>query len=377
MKKISKKKVIFKKRRIFIALGVVAIVVLAAFFVFKEKEETIEIGAILALSGAGADIGEEIREGMLLAINEVNSRGGINNKKIKLIVEDCKTNPQEAKELFNKIEEAHHPLLYVSMLSSISLALAPLVEKDEVVLVGLVASAPELTKQKKWVFRNYFTSEAEVWPILSILEELKVKKLGILYLNDELGTSVFTLLKKGFEKTGGITKSEAYDPQETNFKEHITKLKETETIYVVGFGSHIRNVLEQLKEENFKGSILASSGVTHYPVRNMPQAQGVFTAAYIIYSPKFLFAREVKEKYEVEYGKPFTHRAANGYDFIRLLAGLLEDEEISRQDVKRVLEEGFTYPGVFGTIEVKPGEHDIIFPLYPAQIVDGKLEYLY
>ena len=46
-----------------------------------------------------------------------------------------------------------------------------------------------------------------------------------------------------------------------------------------------------------------------------------------------------------------------------------------REGVKRVLEEGFIYSGVFGSLEVKAGEHDISFPLYPAQIVDGKVQY--
>jgi len=52
------------------------------------------------------------------------------------------------------------------------------------------------------------------------------------------------------------------------------------------------------------------------------------------------------------------------------------DKEVSRESVKNLLEGGFMYHGVFGELDVKPGEHDITFPLHPAQIVDGKLKYL-
>jgi hypothetical protein len=54
----------------------------------------------------------------------------------------------------------------------------------------------------------------------------------------------------------------------------------------------------------------------------------------------------------------------------------LEDEEVSRERMKSLLEQGFIYPGVFGDLDVKPGEHDIVFPLHPAQIVDGEVKYL-
>jgi len=83
----------------------------------------------------------------------------------------------------------------------------------------------------------------------------------------------------------------------------------------------------------------------------------------------------VSENFESRYNKQFDHNAANGYDLIKILAGLLENEELSRDNVKRILDNGFSYSGVFGSIDALPGEHDIAFPLYPAQVVDGKLEF--
>ena len=68
--------------------------------------------------------------------------------------------------------------------------------------------------------------------------------------------------------------------------------------------------------------------------------------------------------------------AANGYDFLICIAGLLKDKEISRENLRFVLEEGFMYPGVFGVLDIKPGEHEIGFPSHPARIINGKLKYL-
>lgn len=357
---------------------VVAVTILAIYFMFRvEKEETIKIGAVLSLSGPASYAGEEVRDGMLLAVEEVNSWGGINGRKIELIIEDSKTDTQEGKNAMNRIEKTHHPILYVSSLSSVAIALAPQAKKNEVVLVALVATTPNLTGENEWVFRYYATAKDEVPPILSILEELKVKKLGILHLDDVYGASVFELLKKKFEETGGVVRDVIFKVRDTDFIKQITKLKDMEAIYVVGFDGHLKNVFKQLNEENFSRIIIGPATASLPSVKSLPESNGVYLAAPIIYNPNFLFAKEAKDKYETKYNKPFTHYAANGYDFMKLLSGLLGDKEISRASVKSLLEGGFIYPGVFGNLDVKRGEHDISFPLSKAQILNGRIKYLY
>ncbi|MEE8430742.1 MAG: ABC transporter substrate-binding protein [Candidatus Desulfatibia sp.] len=350
---------------------------LAVFFVLRGgKEETIKIGAVLSVSGPGETLGIEYTDGMLLAADGINARNGINGRKIELIIEDSKTDAQEGKKAFKRIEKEHHPLFYVSILSSVSMALAPLSEENKVVLVGLAVSTARFTENKKWVFRYFTNTEIEAQAIFSILKELKVKKLGIIYLNDEYGTSLFEIVKQRFETSGGIVESEAYETKEFNYIEQIVKLKDMEAIYFIGFVPHIKKAFKQLKELNFKGSILGSVGGSTPIVTSMPEANGAYIAAPIIYNPNYLFAKEAKEKYEVKYNKPFNMFAANGYDFIKFIAGLLKDKKISRESLQTLLEDGFMYPGVFGILDVKPGQHEIIFPLHPARISDGELKYL-
>lgn len=255
------------------------------------------------------------------------------------------------------------------------MALAPLAEENRVVLVGLVVTTPKLAKQNEWVFRYYSSAEGEVPPILSILQKLRLKNLGILYLNDAYGTSVYKLLKKEFERNGGTARSEAFEPKESDLKEQIANLKDMRAIYTVGFPSNLKTVYKQLKEENFSEIMLGCSSTIILDI-TAPEVNGMYVAAPIIYNPNLVFAKEAKEKYEARYNNRFNHQAANGYDFVKFLASLLEDKDISRKSVKSLLEEGFIYSGVFGSIDVKVGEHDILFPLHPARIVDGKVKYL-
>ena len=374
MKKILKNEAGFKRTGIIIAVFIIAAVIAAFFMLQGKKEEPIKIGAIISLSGPASNL-SDVRDGIILAADEINSRGGVNGRKIEFIIEDSKTNPQEGKEAFNRIEETHHPVLYVSTLSHVSMALSPLAEQNEVVLVGLVVGNPILTKQKKWVFKYYSSVETEVPPIIYILHELKIEKLGILYSNDEYGISFFKLLKEEFEKDGGIIKSKAFDIKDFDFREEIEILRDMEAIYTVGYPKHIAGAFRQLKEENYDGFILGPSATATSSVRKLSAAKGVYVAAPIIYNPNYLFAKVVKEKYEARYNKPLNHQAANGYDFVKILVGLLEGKEISRESVRNLLEQGFTYPGLLGYLDVKAGEHDIVYPLYPAQILNGKFKY--
>jgi branched-chain amino acid transport system substrate-binding protein len=376
MNKIFRNQAGFGRTGIIIAV-VVVVAVVAVFFTLRlQKEEAMKIGAVLTLSGPGEPYGKEIRDAMLLAVDEVNSWGGINGRKIELIIEDSKTDPEEGKDVFNKIETKHHPGLYISITSFISVALAPLAEEKEVVLVGIMASAPEVTEGREWVFKYYPIAETEAAPVLLILEKLHIKDLGIMYSSEAYGTSASEALKEGFKKTGGAVKSVALGMKEVDFREQIAKLKDVEAIYIAGYEHHFENALKQLKEANFRGDIIISSGARVSSITGLPEANGAYIAAPIVYDPNFLFAKELKDKYEARYNKPFSHFAANGYDFIKLLAGLLEDRELSRESIKTFLEDGFIYSGVFGSLDVKPGEHNFAFPLHPARIVDGKIKFL-
>jgi branched-chain amino acid transport system substrate-binding protein len=310
-----------------------------------------------------------------MAVDEINSLGGINGRPIELIIVDNETNPEKAKKDFLEIEETHAPLMYISSLSTITAAVSPLAEEHEVVLMAIGATATNLTIEKKWTYRYYPMSDVEAVPILQILDELNIKNLGILYLNDEFGRDISNEIAARFENSEGIVTKESFEPNAIDFKENIAKLQNKDAIFLAAFPDYDVIIIKQIREANYSGEILSSSESASPLIFNLPEAHGVYTPAPIIYDSSFIFARTVSDNFESRYNKEFGLTAANGYDIIRILDGLLEDEELSRDNVKHILDEGFSYSGVFGSIDVLPGEHDIAFPLLPAQIVNGDLEF--
>jgi branched-chain amino acid transport system substrate-binding protein len=348
-----------------------------SLFLGCNRKETIRIGAIISTespSGPSQE-GIEVVEGLNMAVKEINGRGGINGRKLELIHENPALDAKKAKEIFLRIEASQKPLFYVSTLSFMSLALAPLAEQNSVVLVCTAASTPELTRNRQWVYRFWPTAEREVPTLLALLRKLKIEQLGVLYLNDDYGKSIIEELEKGFAGTGGRIRKIAFELAETDYYKQVASLLDSQAVYFVGFPTHLLAIARELEKQGYTGLKIAPNGAAIPSVRTDPALEGVYVITPIVYNPNYVFAQEFRHKYEEHYHKPLSHYAPCGYDLLMLLADLLEDRDLDRAAVKQVLDEGFRYSGVLENLQVKPGEHDISFPFFPARIVDGELIY--
>ncbi len=364
------------ERKIIYSLIATMSICIIVFFAFQvnDADRTIKIGAVLSLSGPASYTGEEVRDGMLLAIEEINYWGGLNGRKIELVIEDSRTDPKRGIEVFNEMEAEHRPVLYVSTESGVSLPLSEQAEENEVTLVGLATSVK--VPKREWSFSYYTVPEDEIRYMLPLLGELGIESLGVLYLNTTEFSHFHEILKGEFEMKGTSFKSESFGLDNTDFRDKIKDLGDMDAIYVLGMESHLEIVLRQLREMDFSEFIIGSSATSSPPVSDSSWTRGAYTAAPIIYDPNFIFSRDVRKKYETKYGKSFNHYAGIGYDFIRILKGLLEDEKTSRTSIKDILGDGFVYCGVFGCLNVEKGDHDITFPLYPAQIGRQNFKYV-
>jgi ABC-type branched-subunit amino acid transport system substrate-binding protein len=363
------------KQGIAIISGIIITVILVVVFSLpSESNETqsITIVANLPITGPASGIGVENRDGLQLAVNELNSSGGINGKNIELIIFDNETDLEKAKEIFVETENTHDPIVHISALSFISTGLGPLAEENETLLIALSAVAPEVTHEKEWVFRYFAMAEEESIPIIQTLEKLNINNLGILYLDDEFGRSITNAVATKFENS--VT-TEPFEPNSEDFKENIEKLKNQDAIFIVAFPDYIEIIFKQLREANYQGEILTSSDGATFKIFAMPESDGIYLGLPVVYNSNFQLAAQIGLAFENEYDRKLDHNGANGYDIIRIINGLLDGEKVSSKDLKNSLSSGFTYSGIFGTIVVLPNEHDITFNLLPAKIINGEVEF--
>lgn len=370
-------------KKAIIAGGILSLLIfafgIAAFFSLKETKYSIPIAAIISISGPQGPSTEGIglKNGMLLALEEINESGGVKGRRIDLIIEDAMLDPEKAQESFKRVESLHKPIIYISSHSSISKLLAPLAEEREVAMLATLATAPSITEQKEWVFRYWPTASHEVPIVSRMIKDLGINSVGILYLNDEFGRSVYALLRNDLEKAGVAVNEEFFEVLASDFSDEILRLKNNDGIFVVGFPNHLKNAFMQLKSSGFTGSILSTNAAASQFITSIPEANNVYMTAPIIYNANFIPTQSVKKGYESKFGRDFDHYAATGYDLVFLIVNLLERGEISRRGIQNLLEGGFVHPGILGTVESGSGNHDITFPMYPVQVIDNKLFYKY
>ena len=338
------------------------------------ESEEISFGAILPLTGAGSI--PDVQRGIELAVREVNESGGIAGVPITLHVEDSEGDRDVATEKMNSLEGEHEPLLFFSALSSVTKAVSPIAEDQEIPLIGLVATDPSIPRGKEWTYVFYPSAEHETEPILRILLDQQARSVGVVHFDDAYGRSVAEELQRRAEGTAVTVDTAPYTGQQEELDEATGAYTEYDAVYLVGFASHILRMHAAFAASPYEGLIMSTSTATIPSLRRENDLSGVYVAAPLLYNTSFVLAREVADRYEEAYDRELSHYAATGYDIVKIVTGLLDGEDTERKDVIETLEEGFIYPGVFGEIILHAGDNNIYFPLHPAQIEGEDLRYI-
>jgi branched-chain amino acid transport system substrate-binding protein len=153
------------------AIVAVVIAVLIPISCSKQQKEAIKkeavksaplrIGVMLALTGDSANYGKRSLNGLTWAADKINQKkGGVNGKHLELVVEDDLSSPKDAVSAFNKLVSQDQVKVVIGdIISGTTLAVAPLAEKNHVLLFAPGASNPQLRYAGDYVFRNWTSDD--------------------------------------------------------------------------------------------------------------------------------------------------------------------------------------------------------------------------
>lgn len=229
----------------------------------SQNEQTIKVGAVLPLTGDAAQAGRNTKQGIDLCLEQINSSGGIDGKKIEVIYEDCKGDPKEAVSSIQKLINIDKvPAVIDNSLSNVTLAMAPIANKNEVILLATGASSPKITNAGDYVFRiwNSDLLEGEVTAEFTN-KELGINKISELVINNDYGLGLKEAFTKKFTDLGGkIISQEMFNPGDNDFKNQIAKVlqHDFEALYLVGYPTECSRIITQLKSLGFKGIIIGT-----------------------------------------------------------------------------------------------------------------------
>jgi branched-chain amino acid transport system substrate-binding protein len=234
------KKLSTPARLILAAILVVAVVLVVSKLRQSPPPSDVSWGVLLPLTGDRGAYGAAMRDGIALAIDEINAGGGVDGRRIKLIIEDTKSAPRDCVSAFEKLASQDKvPVILGPMSSSEVLSVAPLAEQRHILLFTPSASSPAISDAGDYIFRNVPSDVFEGSAMAEVAaDQLKLKSIGILYINTDYGIGVVQTFRAAYEKLGGkVVDAEAYPDGTRDFRTHLQKIKEAnpEALYIVGY----------------------------------------------------------------------------------------------------------------------------------------------
>lgn len=315
-----------------LAILVLFLVMLAAIVpgCRNPQDDTIVMGAIVPLTGDSAFWGKNLQNGIALAVEEINQGGGILHKKLVIQYEDTQAQPAVGVRAVSKLIATHHVQCIVGdTISSVMLAVAPIVERNKCVLLGFGESA-EITKAGDYIFRNWNSAASDA-EITAQFASTNSHAIAVFSQNDAFGRSAKELFVSEVRKKNvRIVTDDVFTKGETDFRTLLTKLTSVDYdgLYVACFHQDAIVFLRQYKELGLKPTTFY--GVSSWEEGNFVSflAQNYPGLVYFGYPrPPDLSnpaVSQFKKKYIAKYGKQPEILCDNGYDAVLMLKYAIE-----------------------------------------------------
>lgn len=224
------------------------------------NRDPIKIGVVGHLSGDFATYGGYMRDGLELALQEINQAGGVLDREVELIYEDDQGDAKKAVTAIDKlINQDQVPVVIGSFASSVTLAMAPKAEQTQTVLLAPAATSIKLSEAGDYVFRIAPKDDLQGKQLAEFAKQQDYTKAAILYINNDWGQGLAKAFEQNFEQ---IIFSQAIDENTTDVKTEISKLKSLspDVLFAPCFEKSCITIIKQSKELNLKTTILSADG---------------------------------------------------------------------------------------------------------------------
>jgi len=320
------------------------------------KKSTMKIGALLPLTGEDRQYGHWIKEGLELGREEINAHDGINGKDLEIIYEDDAANPKKAVIGMKKLcEKMKVPVVFGSWASSCVTAQIPIARRTKTVVLA-EAISPKISKTGGYVYviqpnATYYLKKLAPFTFF----DLKVRKVGILHVQNDFGVGQKDTFKEIFENLGGkIIHIEKFSQGQSNFQKELSNIKKDnpEALFVPAY-TEIIHILKQARKMALKMKFLTSPPFENPEILTAvgKAAEGVIYPYHYAPDPENIVDLGLRKKYKKVYGREPEGFAALAYDGIHIIAKALrncgEDRECLKKAFYRMHHYGVTGEIVF------------------------------
>jgi len=303
------------------------VVVMLTFLVgpsYAADPETIKMGILCPLTGPISAYGQEQKNAVEMAVEEINAAGGILGKQIVTQLEDDEKKPELAASMTQKLINDGVDVIIGGMSSSETMAGGPIANDKEVLMISPWSTNP-LAAEGDWVFRACFSDEFQgAIQAQYMLEGLQCKKPAqLLDVGDDGSRGQGQVVARVLEAAGvPLIATESYQTGDRDFKAQLTKLKamDPDCLDTPNYYGEVALIRIQMKELGMDIPHIGGDGVDSQDFFTIagPAAKGMMITTH--YSPEDPrpVVQEFRKKYEEKFGAIPSSTAALSYDAVLL-----------------------------------------------------------
>lgn len=325
-------------------------------------QEPWKVGAYLSLSGAETQFGIETKEGIELAVDEVNQAGGAKGRQIKVLYEDNKSTPQETNnKVLQLITRDKVVALLGEVTSSRSMVGGLVANKHKIPMISPSATAPEVTQIGPFIFRVCFTDDIQgKMGAEFVVKTMGKKKVAILFASDDVYSSGLAQQFRDESKKLGaeIVIEKSFLKTETNFTTYINEIRDSkaELIYAPIFYNAMVPIARQAKAAGVPGSKFVGGDGWDADTL-LSDAGDELDGAYFTnhYAPDVPWpnAQAFLKAYKTRFKRDPTSLSAMGYDSAKLLFDAIgRTKTDTPEGIRDAIAETKDYPGVTGNTTI-------------------------
>lgn len=366
------------------ALKLIAACALAAGTVTAFAQQTIKIANIVELSGAGATAGTNFKNGVELAVNEINASGGILGKKIELSNNDTQSNPGVAKGLTQKAVDQDVFAIFGPVFSgSIMVSMAESRRAEIPNFTG--GEAASITQQgNPYVFRTSFTQDTAMPKVARYISDTaKLKTLAVIYVNNDFGKGGLDSIKKALANSATKVVAEiSTDSGQVDFSAAVLKAKQSNADGVFAYSNEEESarILRELRKQGWTKPIIGETTLTGQKVIDLAgdAANGAIAHVGLTVDAPLPAIRAFRAKFEKEYKYVSDHNGMKGYSGIYVLKAAIEKVgKLDRKAVANALHSlkvtAAAQPGVLMDVSFD-GKGDLDRESFMVEVKNGKQE---
>lgn len=355
--------------------------------------DTIKIGGLAPLTGPVSVYGIAVNNGITLAFEEINAKGGINGRTIDYVVMDEKGDTTEATNAYDKLVQDGIVALIGDVTSTPSIAVAQRSVNDNMPMITASGTSLKITEAGKNVFRTCFTDpyQGDIMGRFAA-ENLQLKKVAVLYDagNDYCVGLADAFVARAEELGVEIVAKETYASTDVDFKAQLTKIQQAapEALYIPDYYEKDIQITRQARAAGIDVPLLGGDGWDGVLMESVIGSVGS-TDADNTYFTNHYSDKDTDERiqnfitaYKAKFNMDPVSFAALGYDSAYLLAEAIE--KAGSTDKQAIIDAmtAINFAGITGNItfdenrnpvksvtiiKIENGEYNLFDKMQPAQ----------